>query len=112
MRDSEQRFRLAAYAGKMFSYEWDAATDLIVRSGEYAEMLCTDKEAELTTGQKTAAKVYPEDREKVLAADAALSVEKPDLRVSHRMARPDGVRFGWREPVVHTSTNKARCCGL
>ena len=43
LRDSEQRFRLAAYAGKMFSYEWDAATDVIMRSGEYAEMLCTDK---------------------------------------------------------------------
>src|SRR5271168_2019254 len=90
LRESEQRFRLATYAGKMFSYEWDAATDVVVRSGEYAEMLCTDKEAHLTTGQQTLAKVHPDDREKVLAADAALSAEKPDLRVSHRMARPDG----------------------
>jgi PAS domain S-box-containing protein len=90
LRDSEQRFRLAAYAGKMFSYEWDAATDVIARSGEYAEMLCADNVAQLTTGQQIAAKVHPDDREKVLAADAALSAEKPDLRVSHRMARPDG----------------------
>ena len=90
LRESEQRFRLAASAGKMFSYEWDAATDAMVRSGEYAEMLCTDKEADLTTGQQTLAKVHPDDREKVLAADAALSAEKPDLRVSHRMAHPDG----------------------
>src|SRR3984885_190368 len=90
LRESEQRFRLAASAGKMFSYEWDAATDVMVRSGEYAEMLCTDKEADLTTGQQTLAKVHPDDREKVLAADAALSAEKPDLRVNHRMARPDG----------------------
>ncbi len=90
LRESEQRFRLAAYAGKMFSYEWDAATDAMVRSGEYVEMLCTDKEADLTTGQQTLAKIHPDDREKVLAADAALSAEKPDLRVSHRMARPDG----------------------
>jgi PAS domain S-box-containing protein len=90
LRDSEQRFRLAAYAGRMFSYEWDAATDAVVRSGEYAEMLCTDKVAQLTTGQQIAAKVHPEDREAVLAAEAALSVEKPHLRVSHRMMRPDG----------------------
>jgi PAS domain S-box-containing protein len=90
LRESEQRFRLAAYAGKMFSYEWDSATDTIIRSGEYAEMLCTDKEADLTTGQQTLAKVHPDDREKVLSADAALSIEKPELRVSHRMARPDG----------------------
>ncbi len=90
LRETEQRFRLAANAGKMFSYEWDAATDAMVRSGEYAEMLCTDKEAQLTTGQETLAKIHPDDRERVLAADAALSAEKPDLRVSHRMARPDG----------------------
>ena len=90
LRASEQRFRLAAYAGKMFSYEWDAATDVIVRSGEYAEILCTDKAEQLTTGQQISAKVHPDDREKVLTADTTLSVEKPDLRVSHRMIRPDG----------------------
>jgi PAS domain S-box-containing protein len=90
LRESEQRFRLAAYAGKMFSYEWDAGTDVVVRSGEYAEMLCTDKVSQLTTGQKISAKVHPEDREMVLAADGALSPEKPHLRVSHRMTRPDG----------------------
>jgi PAS domain S-box-containing protein len=90
LRDSEQRFRLAAYAGKMFSYEWDAATDVFVRSGEYAEMLCTDKVSQLTTGQKISAKIHPDDREMVLAADLALSPEKPHLRVSHRMTRPDG----------------------
>ncbi len=90
LRESEQRFRLAAYAGKMFSYEWDAATDVVVRSGEYAEMLCTDKVTHLTSGQKVSAKVHPDDRALVLAADAALSPEKPHLRVSHRMNRPDG----------------------
>jgi PAS domain S-box-containing protein len=90
LRESEQRFRLAAYAGKMFSYEWDAATDVIVRSGEYAEMLCTDKVTDLTTGQQISAKVHPDDREKVSTADAALTAEKPHLRVSHRMAGPDG----------------------
>src|SRR5271165_3930536 len=67
LRESEQRFRLAAYAGKMFSYEWDAATDVMARSGEYAEMLCTDKVAQLTTGQQTLAKIHPDDRERVLA---------------------------------------------
>jgi PAS domain S-box-containing protein len=90
LRESEQRFRLAAYAGKMFSYEWDAATDVLARSGEYAGMLCADGVTQLTTGLKTLAKVHPDDREQVLAADAALSAEEPYLRVSHRMAGPDG----------------------
>jgi PAS domain S-box-containing protein len=38
-RNSEERFRLAAHAGKMFAYEWDAATDVIVRSAESAQTL-------------------------------------------------------------------------
>jgi signal transduction histidine kinase len=62
---------------------------VVVRSGEYAEMLCTDRVTDVTTGQQISAKVHPDDREKVLAADAALTAEKPDLRVSHRMAGPD-----------------------
>jgi PAS domain S-box-containing protein len=90
LRDSEQRFRLAAYAGKMFSYEWDAATDVVALSGEYVEILFTDKVEGLTTGQQMAAKVHQDDRERVLVANAALSPEKPYLRVSHRMASPDG----------------------
>jgi PAS domain S-box-containing protein len=90
LRESEQQFRLAAYAGKMFSYEWDVATDVVVRSGEYAEMLCSDKVAQLTTGQQIAGMIHSGDRQRVLAADAALSTEKPDLRVSYRMASPDG----------------------
>ena len=107
LRESEQRFRLAAYAGKMFSYEWDAATDELARSGEYAEMLCADEVAHLTTGRKTLAKVHPDDREKVLAADAALSAENPYLRVSHRMAGPDGDAI-WVERTGHAALRQRR----
>ncbi len=98
LRASEQRFRLAAQAGKMFSYEWDAATDVIARSGEYFEMLCSDKLGHVTTGQQISEKVHPDDRERVLLADAALSTEKPHLRVSHRMIGPDGAVI-WVEKI-------------
>ena len=90
LRESEERFQLAVRAGKMFVYEWDAATDMIVRSGDCADILGIDKTMPTSTGQQVLAKVYPEDREKLLAADAALSPEKPNLQVSHRMFRPDG----------------------
>jgi PAS domain-containing protein len=43
LRKREERFRLAAQAGKMFAYEWDAATDVIVRSGECAQILGVDE---------------------------------------------------------------------
>jgi PAS domain S-box-containing protein len=96
LRESEERFRLAARAGKMFAYEWDAATNAIVRSGDCTEILGLDHSAPPATGQQILAKVHPDDREKLLAADAALSPEKPNLQVSHRMLRPDGSMI-WAE---------------
>jgi PAS domain S-box-containing protein len=89
LRKSEERFRLAAQAGKMFAYEWDAATDEIVRSGESAQILGIN-EATTFTGHQALTKVHPDDREGILAAMAGLSPEKPYLQVSYRMVRPDG----------------------
>ncbi|HZR59154.1 MAG TPA: PAS domain S-box protein [Terriglobales bacterium] len=88
LRESEERFRLAAQAGKMFAYEWDAATDVIVRSEEYARILGEDKAAG-TTGQQAMAKVHPDDRERLRAAMAELSPDKPYLQISYRTVRPD-----------------------
>jgi len=39
LRESEERLRLAAQAGRMYAYEWDVTTDLIVRSAECADIL-------------------------------------------------------------------------
>ncbi len=89
LRAGEERFRLAAQAGKMFAYEWDAATDVIVRSGESAPILGID-EATCFTGQQALTKVHPDDRAGLLAALAEISPEKPSLQVSYRMVRPDG----------------------
>ena len=37
LHDSEERFRLAAQAAKMYAYEWDVPTDKVVRSEEYVK---------------------------------------------------------------------------
>ena len=90
LRESEKRFHLAAQAGKMFAYAWDPTTDEIVCSPESAQILGMD-EATPTTGQQVLAGVHPEDRERLTAAVAELSPEKPYLEVSFRMIRPDGI---------------------
>ena len=89
LRKSEERFRLAAQAGKMFAYEWDAATDVIVRSAESVQILGID-EAAHTTGQQILTKVHPDDRERLMALVAELSPAKPHLQISYRMVRDDG----------------------
>lgn len=93
LRKSEERFRLAAEAGKMFAYEWDIASDVIQRSSESARILGFDG-AERTTGQQLWTKVHPDDRERLAAAVAELSPDKPQLQVSYRVARTDGT-FIW-----------------
>src|SRR5215469_16821237 len=39
LRESELRLRLAAQAGKMYAYEWDVASDSVIRSGKVASVL-------------------------------------------------------------------------
>jgi len=89
LRESEERFRLAAQAGKMFAYEWDAATDIVARSAESAPILGIP-ETEQLTGEQLLNRVHPDDRERLEGAVVALSPEKPYLQISYRMLRPDG----------------------
>ena len=95
LRDSEERFRMAAHAGKMFAYEWDAATDVIVRSEESTKVLGIDESVPLTGGQALG-RVHPDDRERLLAAIATLAPEKPHLQISYRIMRPDDTEI-WVE---------------
>jgi len=88
LRESEERFRFAAQAGRMFAYSWDAATDVIERSGQSATILGIDEAAPLT-GHQAISKVHPDDREGLLAAMAGLAPEKPFLQVTYRIVRPD-----------------------
>ena len=89
LHESEERLRLAVQAGKMFAYEWDAATDILVRSSESAAILGIPETTPLT-GQQILTKVHPDDREKLLAAMAQLSNAKPNLAITYRIFRPDG----------------------
>src|SRR6516165_3470852 len=87
--ESEERLRLAAQAGRMFAYSWDAATDVIERSGESAEILGVEQKA-AATGSAISAMVYPADKERLGAALAKLSIDNPRLQITYRMVRPDG----------------------
>ena len=101
LRNSEERLRLAAQAGKMFAYEWDAATDVIVRSEESNNILGIDHSVRLTSEQALG-RTHPDDRERVVAAIAAVTPENPSLKVSYRIIRPDSTEI-WveRNSIAH-----------
>jgi PAS domain S-box-containing protein len=88
LRESEERFRLAAQAGKMFAYEWDAATDVLVRSEESTKILGINATTP-ATGHQMFARVHPHDRGRLTTAIAELTPDKPFLEITYRMVRPD-----------------------
>ena len=89
LRKSEERLRLAIQAGKMFTCDWDATTNVFTHSPESVQILGEDQ-ASSSTGEQILDSVHPEDREVFTAAAASLSPEKPDIRISYRMMRSDG----------------------
>ena len=101
LRNREERLRLAAQAGKMFAYEWDAATDLIVRSEESSNILGIDQSMRLTR-EEALCSTHPDDRERVVAAIEALTPENPFVKISYRIIRPDDTEI-WveRHSIAH-----------
>jgi PAS domain S-box-containing protein len=95
LRESEERLCLAAQIGRMFAYSWDAATDVIERSGESTEILGVQKQ-EAATGAIVSAMVHPDDKERIEVAMATLSLDNPMLHITYRILRRDGA-VAWLE---------------
>jgi PAS domain S-box-containing protein len=90
LRKSEERFRLAALAGKMYAYEWDVATDRVMRSEEHVNVLGFSDQAKQLTRQQLLARVHPDDRALFIGSVDQITPENPTTQISYRMVRPDG----------------------
>ena len=110
LSESEERLPLAAEAGDMFAYTWDAATDAITRSGKSSHILGIDAETPVT-GQQMLARIHLDDRTRVLAALNALTPEHPQLLVRYRLVRPDGSLIWVERSSRSISTTRATWFG-
>jgi PAS domain S-box-containing protein len=90
LRHSEERFRLAAQAGKMYAYEWDVASDTVMRSEESVGVLGFSDQAKQLTRQQLVARVHPDDRALFIGSVDQLTPENPTIHISYRVLRPDG----------------------
>jgi PAS domain S-box-containing protein len=90
VRESEQRFRLAAQAGKMYAYEWDVSTDKVVRSEEYVNVLGFGDSTRHLTRQQLLTTIHPEDRALFDGSVDQLTQQNPTTQISYRALRPDG----------------------
>src|SRR5262249_8958892 len=99
LRESEERFRLAAQAGKMYAYEWDMATGVVNRSGDVANVLGPTGEAHLTREQ-ILARVHPNDRALFVDAATERTPANPDVQISYRVLGAGG-SVAWLEKTAH-----------
>ncbi|HLH30808.1 MAG TPA: PAS domain-containing protein [Terriglobia bacterium] len=90
LRESEERLRLAAQAGRMYAFEWDRSSDLVTRSAEFRDILGLKTIPAEMTCEQTLGLVHPADREKVHQATQSCSPENPGCRVRYRILKSDG----------------------
>jgi PAS domain S-box-containing protein len=100
LRDSEERLRLAVQVGKMYAYDWDVATDVVIRSEESTRIFSLVGEPTRLTHKQFLANVHPEDRATFINSTAERTPESPDTRITYRLLRPDGSIL-WLERSGH-----------
>jgi len=96
LRKSEERLLLAAQAGKMYAYEWDVATDTIIRSAEYLNILGFRDASKQLTRHQILDRVHPDDRALLIGAVEQVTPANPTNQISYRFLRPDGALI-WLE---------------
>jgi PAS domain S-box-containing protein len=87
LQESEARLRLATQAGKMYAFEWDAATDVVVRSEECKDILGFDEPIHSTLRELLEA-VHPDDLQNYNLD--VLTPRNASAKVKYRIVRRDG----------------------
>src|SRR5437879_494371 len=82
--ESEQRFRLATQAGKMYAFEWNVASDTVVRSGDVAGLLGPTGKIELKRHQLRES-IHPDDLGQFTTSLRETSPENPDVQMTYRL---------------------------
>jgi len=100
VRESEERLRMAVQGGKMFAFDWDVATDVIVRSEEVTQIPGLSGEPTKLIKQQLLTRVHPEDRATFNTTIAECTPESPNHQISFRLLRPDG-SVVWLERTGH-----------
>src|ERR1700759_500157 len=90
LREKEERLRLAAEAGKMYAFDWDTVTDVIVRSGQCADVFNWMEDPTRDTGRQFLARIHPDDRWVYSNPDWGLTPRDPAYHIKFRLLRPDG----------------------
>jgi PAS domain S-box-containing protein len=106
LRKSEERLRVAAEVGRMYAWEWNPATDSVLRSAECAGILGLDDATGTGVAKDYFDLVHPDDRAKLWELATSLTPENPEYRTEYRRFRQDG-KLLWLQESGHATFDKA-----
>ena len=113
LRDREQRLHLALAAARSFGFEFDPATDLVIRTSECAEILgLPPAEAEHGTARAFIAHVHEADRPQFADVLTAITPQQPAARLAYRFRRADGRVVHIEETCTGTFDADGRLTGI
>lgn len=96
LRESEPRLRLALESGRMYAFEWNIKTDVLVRSTEYASMIRVPENGTEEKGMDFLSRLDPEDRRHYLDGLSQLTPEQDWYHTTYRTILPNG-KLCWME---------------
>lgn len=94
VRESEERLRIAIEAGRMYAFEWDLATDAVLRSEQSKEILSPLHTPVGPTKQDLINRLLPEDRQEYLASIRSLTPQHQEYKAVFRLPLDNG-RMRW-----------------
>ena len=91
LKESEQRMQMALKLGHSFAFEWDIASDRVLRSDSCADILgLTGEEAEHDTGQRYFQRVHGKDRDNFVRMLDELEPTADTYHTEYSLLRGDG----------------------
>ncbi len=111
LRVSEERFRLAAAAGRMYAYEWNLHTNIVIRSAECANILGSPVALRAPLSEITS-HIHEEDVPRIAAAIATLTPKHPNNRVSYRAFHANGTEIWLEQSFQGRFDGEGKLAGL
>ena len=90
LRQSEQRFALAARGTDHGIWDWDSSTDAVYYSPRYVELVGQGEAGSGSLTRPLDDRLHPEDRERTMAALAAHFERRTPFDVEHRLRTESG----------------------
>ena len=92
LRESERRMQMALETSRSFAFEWEPASDRVLRSDSCSHVLAlTGDEARHDTGQRFFERVHLEDRDRFMRTLGELQPSADTYHIEYRVIRGDGV---------------------